>query len=172
MIEELMKLDAWFQELDTQLTAVTRQIIGEPGLTLIRDAFAAEMADLLSAEATPVSIRRKLNKKETVVKVYLYMWVDTATGASCRIPLFQLSDDTFCSLCDCGITYGPEVVVRESLTPLDEFDDLFPAEVTIKPKDASNWNFRIPLGTAAYVCVERVQAKGGTVQWFVRRKSG
>jgi len=172
MIEELDKLDVWFQELDGQLSAITRQIMSECGLTVTSDVLASELADLMSGHATPVSIRRKLNKSETLVKVYQYICMDTSKGTSFRFPLFQLSDDTFCSLCHCGLTYGPEVVERDSLTPLDEFDDLLPARVKIRPKGASNWDFCIPLGSAAHICVEPVPSKEGvTYRWYIRRRS-
>jgi hypothetical protein len=172
MIEELDELDAWFQELDRQLSAVTLKIMGESGLTVTLDLLGAEMADLLSGHTTPVSIRRKLNKTETLVKVYQYACMDTASGESRKLPLFQLSDGSFCSLCDCGLTYGPEAVEPDQLIPLDSFDDLLPAEVTIKPKGASHWHFRIPLGTSAHICVEPVPAEGGNVcRWYIRRQS-
>lgn len=170
MIDELAELADWFQEMDMQLSALTRRMTTGRGIALTDDAIELHLSKLLSGMASPTSTRRKLRKTETLVKVYRYTCVDSATGTSTTFPLFQLSDCTFCSLCHCGLTYGPESVDPDRLTPLDDFDDLLPAEVTIKPKGASNWNFRIPLGTAAEICVEPISAKAGVVfRWYVRR---
>ncbi len=173
MIVELNEIGVSFQELDRLLADLRCRIMQQRGISVTEAAIESALTDLLSRPSTPISARRRLNKTEKIVRVYSHGCVDTDTGTPCRVLLFELSDGRFCSLCECGLTYGPDAIDPGSLSPLDEFADLLPAEVIMKPKGTSNWHYRIALGTAAEICVEPVQQVGCTThRWYIRKCSG
>ena len=148
MIAELIDLAELFDELDGYFVKIEEEWLIGRGLT--KEAFDAFLIELLSGPTPPRKIGRKLGKVETLIKVYFYVAdEDRKTGA----PLFELADHTIWSLCDCGLTYGPEEIDFSRLKPDPMFEEVLPAKINPRPRGAKDWNYKISLSTGFYVQV-------------------
>ena len=137
MLIELNELNSLFTELDNYFTNIFKIWAFQNGLT--QNDFDEELKNILSSP-TPARIkRRKLNKKENLINIYTYQIGDGATL------LFELEDHSLWSLCDCGLTYGPDNIELTKLTSLDRVKNALPAIITPKPKNAKEWKYTFAL---------------------------
>lgn len=139
MLAELNELTALFSELDRVFADMVKKWAFQHGLT--QKDFDDSLAEFLSGPTPPRKRRRKLSKTETLVNVYSYT---TESGTTL---LFELDDNSFWSLCDCGFTYGPEDVGSSRLRLLPQFQKALPAIITPRPKGAKDWKYQIQFST-------------------------
>jgi len=157
MVAELDELISLFSELDRFLTEMVRDWAFRHGIT--QDDFDASLNELLSATTPPRKKRRKLNKTETLVNVYSYSAGELTTL------LFELDDHSFWSLCDCGLTFGPEDIDLSGLSPLPNFRHILPATIRPKPKGAKDWNYGILLSTGYCIEISPSDKRQNAFRW-------
>lgn len=156
MLTELTELAAFFDELDGFFVKVALDWGTRIGLT--EENLNVEMAKLLSGPTPPRKKIRKLNKVEILINAYSYIVMEK--GLEKKMPLFEFADHTFWTFCDCGLTYGPEEIDSTCLHPVPAFKKALPAEIRPKPKDAKDWNYRIPLSTGFHIRVSPYEGEG------------
>lgn len=139
MMTELNELTTLFSELDGVFTGMVKKWAFQHGLT--QKDFDDSLVEFLSGPTQPRKRRRKLRKTETLVNVYSYA---TESGTTL---VFELDDNSFWSLCDCGFTYGPDPVDSSRLRLLPQFRKVLPAVITPRPKGAKDWKYRIQFST-------------------------
>lgn len=143
MLTELNSLVGLFSELDRFLTQMFKEWAHTKGVT--EDDFGESLNELLSGP-TPPRRKRRLGKTETLIAVYLYPTDKFYTN------LFELGDHSYWSLCESGLTFGPEQLDHSRLIPMAQLQGLLPATFVPKPKGAKGWHYRLVLSTG--VCIE------------------
>ncbi len=152
MLAELNELTTLFSELDQVFARMVKKWAFQHGLT--QKDFDDSLVEFLSGPTPPRKRRRKLNKTETLINVHSY---PTESGTTL---LFELDDNSFWSLCDCGFTYGPEDVDLSRLSLLPLFQKALPAIITPRPKGAKDWKYQIQFSTGYSVEVLPSEKRG------------
>ncbi len=155
MLKELREINILFEELEDYLADLLKRWAKETGMTL--EDFASEVESLLSGPTPPREKQRRLQKSETLIRVYKYK---PDSDDNVEAPIFELSDNTFWTLCDCGLLYHPGKIDNNYLTPDERFSNKLPATITPRPKDADKWNYTISLSTGYYIKVSPYEGHG------------
>lgn len=142
MLEELKELAALFFELSQVFSGMVKEWAFQHGLT--QKDFDDSLADVLSGPTPPRIKRRKLNKTEMLVNVYSYIEESTTSL------IFELDDNSFWSLCDCGFTYGPDGIDLSRLQLLPQFQKALPVKISPRPKGAQRWKYKFQFNGGYY----------------------
>ena len=171
MVQELKGFADLFRELDVIFSAINETWLSEHGVTSAQTDEA--LKELLSGSETPESSRRRrLGKKERLIQVYSYKYGDSETNERARLLVFELADHTFWTLCDRGLTYGPQVVDINYLTPIEGLAKVLPADIIPKPKGAANWEYAIQLSTGFIIEISPDKAaEPFRFRWRLRKKA-
>jgi hypothetical protein len=101
-----------------------------------------EKLDLISQGKTiPLEEFRKLDKNEIVVNIFGYK-----NAPSSLIPIFELKDNSFWTICEIGLTQYTFKILESNKTSLKKLEGIFPInQFNPRPKINQPWNYELDL---------------------------
>lgn len=137
IIEELDRIASEFGKLNDEIHKINSDFLKAKGLDTSQ--LTRELAEL---DQTPTFKKyRKLIKNETLIGLYLF---ETDNGS--RIPLFELNDNTYWTICENGLTEYNLEFKKDKLLHIDKTNEIFPVtNFNPKPKTTRDWDYELDL---------------------------
>lgn len=137
LIKELDFYISFFDELDEFITSISVSFLEKHNVDL------KEIQDKIIAEGKTPSIEsfRKLKKNEVLIDLFGYK-----NKINSLIPIFQLDDKTYWTICEDGLSQYKEKIIESNKVQLEESCNIFPVvQFNPKPKTSSPWNYTLDL---------------------------
>jgi hypothetical protein len=99
--------------------------------------------DEMVSEGKTISFEkfRLLKKNEKVIKLFLYK-----NHENSQIPIFELEDDTFWTICEIGLTQYKFEIIGQNKFKIESLHDVLPInQFNPRPGIESPWNYELDL---------------------------
>lgn len=163
ILDELDTLTTEFETLNEIIEEENNQFLIKKGVNVDQI-----MDDLSKLDKTPNNPSlRKLTKDETLVGMYAY---DVYPGF--QIPIFQLEDSSYWTLCESGLTLFNLEVDSIKFELLDKTVGIFPVkQFNPKPKKIRDWEYELDLKKKGlFVKVEPSEINGKfEFKWTIKK---
>lgn len=137
IFEELDILNTEFYELNKVILEKNNQILINKGLN--PEQLVEEFSELDKTPENPIF--RKLSKNETLIGIYIF---EPEYGF--QIPIFELEDHTYWTLCESGLTFFILEDINYKLKPLDKTIGVYPVkQFNPRPKIKNKWEYELDL---------------------------
>lgn len=164
IFEELDNLTTEFDEFNNLINDKYQQFISEHG-----QDFNKLFDEFTSFDKTPDNPTfRKLLKNETLTGLFTY---ESEQGY--QIPIFRFEDNSYWTLCECGLTYFNNANFEQSLIPLDKTNGIFPVlQFNPRPKIINDWDYELDLKkNGLYIKVQPSEIDGRFVfKWTIKTR--
>ncbi|TXK30872.1 hypothetical protein FVR03_20235 [Pontibacter qinzhouensis] len=137
LFDELEAYTIFFIEINEIIKGINHTVLEKNNINLQRI-----QEEMIAEGETPIlEPFRKLKKSEVLVDLFGYR-----NNPNSYIPIFQLDDLTYWTLCEVGLTQYKEHIVETEKVPLKQVDGLFPI-VQFNPRPAVNtpWKYQLDL---------------------------
>ncbi|MEH0156453.1 hypothetical protein V6R21_20055 [Limibacter armeniacum] len=138
LIVELNEYTEEFEALNEELSGHWEEVLKRYNLNL--DDIIEET--ISNGRTEPFNEVRKMSKNETIIDLFSYR-INNGKGL---IPVFQLEDLSYCTLCDVGLVPIDIENVKGERVELDILNGIFPIyQFQPRPKVESPWNYTLDL---------------------------
>lgn len=142
MIAELDALANLFRDLDASVSEIFERTWTRMGFT--REMMVAALEETRAGkELEPLPRLRKLNKVETITRVYRKQ---NETIPSQHTLIFETGDSMLWQLCEVGLGWCPFREVDPGWTLARDFADFLPATIVPRPPTTVPWNYDLVFG--------------------------
>lgn len=137
IIEELDAISSGFEALELLIRENVELFFKDKGADL--ESLSIELANLGYTPETPEA--RKLTRNEVLISIMIY---EPKVGS--KIPVFELEDNSYWTLCDVGLTSFAFLDGNKDLIPFEEVKGIFPVlQFNPRPKVLEEWTYEIDL---------------------------
>ncbi len=137
LLEELNELTDSFDKLNDIVEGKIKPFIEKHNIDL--GSIMNEM--IAQGKTIPFESFRKLDKNETVIDLYPYKNAENSL-----IPIFELGDKTFWTICEIGLTQYKFEVLQENKLRFKNFEGILPiSQFNPRPKINNPWNYDLDL---------------------------
>jgi len=137
LLIELDDLTEFFDSLNELVENKAKPFIEKHSIDIdgIRDEMIAQ------GKTIPFESFRKLNKNETVIDLFPYKNAENSL-----IPIFELKDNTFWTICEIGLTQYKFEIIQENKLKFKGLKDFLPInQFNPRPKVETPWNYELDL---------------------------
>jgi len=157
LLHELKEFQTFFDEINSMLELKTLQFYIKNDINL--DEIANEM---ISEGVTPsLESFRPLKKNETLIDLFKYQ---NAIGSI--IPIFQLEDKTYWTVCEIGLTQYKKEIIPANKTVITKVQSIFPIkQFNPRPKINALWNYNLDLKKQGLKV--KIGFENGSMKWGI-----
>lgn len=160
LLVELDKLTESFANLNKIVENKTKDFIEEHNIDL--DKIMKEM--IAEGQTIPLQSFRKLNKNEKVISLFPYK-----NTVNSLIPIFELEDKTFWTICEIGLTQYKFEIIPENKLKFKGIDDILPInQFNPRPKVQNPWNYELDLKKKGLKMIISKDSKEGIMRWNIK----
>lgn len=137
LLTELDDLTDFFESLNELVEVKAEQFIQQYQIDI--DDIRNEM--ISHGKTIPFECFRILNKNETVIALFPYKNAENSI-----IPIFELKDNTFWTICEIGLTQYKFEIIKENKLNFKNLENILPInQFNPRPKLKSHWNYELGL---------------------------
>lgn len=163
MIQELDEYSSLFQSLDDMASTYLKRQIQKFGLT--DEVLKACLDEIISGKPMePLPQKRKLKKREHVVRVWEFNVVDVGKPL-----VFETDDGQLWQLCDVGLGWTYYDEVKPDWQENKIIAQYLPANIDPRPKDTKPWHYEFRLAKDAMFWV-RPGKQERSFRWGIRTR--
>lgn len=162
LLIELDVLTEFFDSLYELVENKAKPFIEEHSIDIdsIRDEMIAQ------GKTIPFESFRKLDKNETVIDLYPYKNAENSL-----IPIFELEDKTFWTICEIGLTQYKFEILQENKLRFKNFDGILPIiQFNPRPKINNPWNYELDLKKKGLKMVISKENNESPMKWKITNK--
>lgn len=160
LLVELNSYTNFFNELHELINNLSNSFLEKHKINFI------EIQNELIAEGkTPIiESFRKLKKNEVLIDLFGYR-----NHPNSFIPIFQLEDKTYWTLCEEGLTQYKNKIIEISKVPLEKIANIFPInQFNPRPKVNVPWNYEIDLKKKGLKVMVSRDESTGQMKWRIK----
>lgn len=159
LLIELTKITDSFDYLNELVENKAKPFIEKHNIDI--DGIRNEM--IAQGKTIPFDSFRKLNKNETVIDLYPYKNAENSL-----IPIFELEDNTFWTICEIGLTHYKFEVLKENKLKFKNFDGILPIkQFNPRPKVNLPWNYELDLKKKGLKMVISKENNESPMKWRI-----
>lgn len=159
LLNELDKLTEFLDSLNELVENKTKPFIEKHNIDI--DSIRNEM--ITQGKTIPFESFRKLNKNEVVIDLFPYKNAENSL-----IPIFELEDRTFWTICEIGLTQYKFEVLQENKLRFKNFDGVLPiSQFNPRPKINKPWNYELNLKKKGLKMVISKENNESPMKWKI-----
>ncbi len=159
LLNELDKLTEFLDSLNELVENKTKPFIDKHNIDI--DNIRNEM--ITQGKTIPFESFRKLNKNEVVIDLFPYKNAENSL-----IPIFELEDRTFWTICEIGLTQYKFEVLQENKLRFKNFDGILPiSQFNPRPKMNKPWNYELDLKKKGLKLVISKENNESPMKWKI-----
>ena len=161
LLIELDELTAFFDSLNEIVESKARSFIKKHNIDI--DGIRNEM--ISHGKTIPFETFRKLNKNETVIDLFTYKNAENSL-----IPIFELEDNTFWTICEIGLTQYKFEIIPENQLRFKNLEGILPInQFNPRPKIENHWNYKLDLKKQGLKMIISRENNNSPMKWKIRK---
>lgn len=159
LFNELDDLTEFFDSLNELIENKAKPFIEKHNIDIdsIRDEMIAQ------GKTIPFDSFRKLNKNETIIDLFPYKNAENSL-----IPIFELEDRTFWTICEIGLTQYKFEVLQKNKLRFKNFDGVLPiSQFNPRPKINQPWNYELDLKKKGLKMMITKESNESPMKWKI-----
>ena len=162
LLEELNDLREFFNKLNELVEDKIKPFIENHNIDL--GSIMNEM--IAQGKTIPFESFRKLDKNETVIDLFPYKNAENSL-----IPVFELEDNTFWTICEIGLTQYKFEIVKENKLNINGLEKIFPIkQFNPRPKTQNPWNYELDLKKNGLKMIVSKDDTNSTMKWKIKKR--
>lgn len=161
LLLELDNLTKSFESLNNLVESETKIFIEKHNIDI--ESILDEM--LSEGETIPFESFRKLRKNEIITDLFSYKNAENSL-----IPIFELNDNTFWTICEIGLTQYKFEIIRENKLKINLLEGILPInQFNPRPKVENHWNYELDLKKKGLKMIISKQNTNSSMVWDIKK---